>query len=391
MIDTPLDRVAQLIRGAVEHELTGDSLSLLRLPAWTRLQQADRWIELWSAHSLGTRLVTQTAARRISLSMTVTRMVPAGAYAPPFPCSVVANVGGSEAQRIAIVDGPVILNRPDRTWLEVDGPRSFVEFDLGESDGEREVTIWFPHNGQAVLHSVMSDAQLAPPAPSTRPVWLHHGSSVSHCLEAESPLSTWPQMVARSLELELTNLAIAGNAQLDPFVARTIAQQPADVITLKLGVNIINADSMRRRAFVPALHGFLDIVRAGHPTTPILVLSPIVSPAIEDIPGPTSKHPDGLFRGTPRTIVEGDGTLTLSIVRALVKDAVESRSRSDPLLWFGDGLDLLGHSDVQHLWDGLHPDQEGYDLIAERFVAHARAPATPFAAAFDKVIARPHP
>ena len=181
---------------------------------------------MWSAQSLGIRLVTVTTAHHLSLELTVTRMVPADAESPPFPCSIVAMMGGVETGRVAIVDGPVIVTKPDRTWVEVDGPRSVVEFDLGPSVGERGVTIWLPHNGATIIHEVTSDAPLHPPVPSTRPRWLHHGSSASHCLEAESPLSPWPQIVARSLDLDLTNLAIAGNAQLDPFVARTIAAEP---------------------------------------------------------------------------------------------------------------------------------------------------------------------
>ena len=165
MIVTPLDSVAGLLRGAVEFDRVGDGLAPLRLPAWTRQQQADRWIELWSAQSLGIRLVTVTTAHHLSLELTVTRMVPADAESPPFPCSIVATMGGVETGRVAIVDGPVIVTKPDRTWVEVDGPRSVVEFDLGPSVGERGVTIWLPHNGATIIHEVTSDAPLHPPRP----------------------------------------------------------------------------------------------------------------------------------------------------------------------------------------------------------------------------------
>ena len=43
---------------------------------------------------------------------------------------------------------------------------------------------------------------------------------------------------------------------------------------------------MRLRAFTPAVHGFLDTIREGHPTTPLLVVSPILCPIHEDTPGP---------------------------------------------------------------------------------------------------------
>ncbi|MCW2793432.1 MAG: hypothetical protein JWO76_2530 [Nocardioides sp.] len=44
---------------------------------------------------------------------------------------------------------------------------------------------------------------------------------------------------------------------------------------------------MRLRAFTPAVHGCLDTVRDGHPTTPLLVVSPILWPIHEDAPGPS--------------------------------------------------------------------------------------------------------
>jgi lysophospholipase L1-like esterase len=389
MIALPIERVARLIRGATEVERGANVISPLRLPRWTRAQQADRWIEFWSAQTVGVRLVTLTTARRVLLEVSVTRLVPLDATEPPFPCVIVATIGGVEVSRREIVSGPTILTHPDRTWSKIDGPRSLIELTLPEADGEREVTIWFPHNGAAVIHGVSADAPLEEPARSTQPRWLHHGSSVSHCIEAESPLGPWPQQAARTLNLELTNLAIAGNAQLDPFVARTIAAEPADIITLKLGVNVVNADSMRRRAFIPALHGFLDLIREGHPFTPIVVLTPIVSPSIEDTPGPSRKLADGRFYGTEREVADGDGTLTLRIVRMLVTAAVEERAQTDLFLWGSDGLELFSQTDAALLWDGLHPSQAGYDLIARRFVAQVRDGSSALSEAFSRIVVAP--
>lgn len=384
-----LDRVVTLLRGARDVEWIDSGLCPLRLPVWTRAEQADRWIEWWSAQTLGVRLVARTAASRLEITARITRILPPGATTPPFPASVVATIDGVVVATADIDGGPLIRTRPDRTAEHIAGPDSLIVLELGESSGEREVTVWLPHNAQTLLLSVRADRPLAAVPDVTRRRWVHHGSSVSHGLEASSPLGPWPQRAAVDLGLDLTNLSIAGNAQLDPFVARTIAATPADVITLKVGVNTINVDSMRRRAFIPALHGFLDIVREGHPRVPIVVLTPIVCPAIEDTPGPTIKHADGRYRGTPRPIVDGDGTLTLGIVRELVRDVAQARRRTDPLLWAADGLDLLGHADADRLWDGLHPDQEGYDLMAARFVERARNEQTSLGAAFAAPLAAP--
>ena len=61
---------------------------------------------------------------------------------------------------------------------------------------------------------------------------------------------------------------------------------PADLISVKIGINLVNTDLMRLRAFAPAVHGFLDTIRDGHPTTPLLVVSPILLPDPRAHPGP---------------------------------------------------------------------------------------------------------
>ena len=74
--------------------------------------------------------------------------------------------------------------------------------------------------------------------------------------------------------MELVNLGFGGSALLDPFVARTMRDTPADLISIKIGINLVNADVMRTAGVHPAVHGFLDTIRDGHPDTPLLVVSP---------------------------------------------------------------------------------------------------------------------
>ena len=102
--------------------------------------------------------------------------------------------------------------------------------------------------------------------------------SISHCVDVWRPFEAWPAMVARQHSLELTNVALAGQCQLDPFMGRVIRDAPADVISLKLGINLVNANSMTERTFGPAVHGLLDHVRDGHRGVPVLVVSPIFCP-----------------------------------------------------------------------------------------------------------------
>jgi lysophospholipase L1-like esterase len=295
-------------------------------------------------------------------------------------------VDGSVADRHELDAGILHLDYPDRT-VDIDGAPSRITFSLG-GDGAtvRDVVVWLPHTSETVVRGGSADAPVVASAPLQGPRWVHHGSSISHCLEAEGPLGPWPQQASRALRIPVTNLGFAGNALLDPFVAQTIAGLPADIITLKLGINLVNLDAMRTRTFVPATHGFLDLIRHGHPQTPLVVISSITSPVFENTPGPSRERSPGHYGGTPREELPGDGSLTIARTRDCLERVVNSRS-DDPNLYFVDGRCLLGPDDAALLYDDLHPDQTGYDLIARRFTDLAQDGDTPLGRAFGGLVA----
>jgi len=353
------------IHGALQ--LTGhpDGVAPLRLPTWTRAQQADGGIERMSGQTSGVRLRLRTAAHTIRLEATFTRTVSAAHPARPF--RLVAETA-SVACTVTLDEGTTLVETRDGDATPQPGPRSIVHFSLESAPGERVVTIWLPLAAACVVHSVRADAPLTP-CPAEGPRWLHYGSSISHGSDLHDPRGPWPQQVARELRLDLVNLGFAGNAMLDPFVARAIADAPAHLITLGIGINIVNGDAMRARTFAPAVHGFLDRVREGHPTVPVSIITAFACPIHEDSPGPTRADRSGLAAATPRDLRPGDGSLTLARTRSLLEQIVASRR--DALLYLVDGLSLLGVDDG-HLPDNLHPDQAGHDLIAARFAPHAR-------------------
>jgi lysophospholipase L1-like esterase len=160
---------------------------------------------------------------------------------------------------------------------------------------------------------------------------------------------------------------------------------PADVVSLAAGINVVGADLMRRRAFTPAVHGFLDTIRDGHPDVPLLVVTPILCPMHEETPGPSAFDVQALAQGRMGFRATGDpaevaaGKLTLQVVRTELARVV--RDRRDPHLHLLDGLALYGPADAaEHpLPDGLHPDAATHQLIGERFGALAFGPGGPFA------------
>jgi lysophospholipase L1-like esterase len=241
--------------------------------------------------------------------------------------------------------------------------------------------VWFPHNASVKVRELRidRDAHVAQPE-ETRRRWVHYGSSISQCVEAPRPTSVWSALVARRVGVDLLNLAFAGEAQLDQFVARDIRDLQVDLVSLKVGINVVTADSMRERAFVPAVHAFLDTIRDGHPTVPIVVATPIICPAVEERPGPT--HVDHLNQvyAVERTPDDSPGALSLARIRELLEGIVTARREDgDDHVFLVSGLDLFGADDVADLPDGIHPNPEGQVRIADRFERLTFGAGRPFA------------
>ncbi|MFG2304753.1 GDSL-type esterase/lipase family protein [Actinacidiphila glaucinigra] len=372
------------IRGALDLERTRAGLLPRRLPAWTRSQYPDVFMDETAALPSGVRLAFRTAARVVELELLTSVWQLAGT-SEPLPAGVVDLVvdgrraGSAPAPPGDVLHKPDLFAEPSRREAGAPGR---VRFD-GLPGAEKDVELWLPQQTRTELVGLWADAEVLPPRPTGRRRWIHHGSSISHCAAAESPTATWPALAAALAGAELLNLGLGGNAMLDPYVARTIRDLPADLISLKLGINIVNRDAFRLRSFGPAVHGFLDTVRDGHPDVPLLVVSPISCPVVETTPGPTA--PD-LSAAVPRVVAMGSpadvpcGALTLTVIRAELARIVAARAASgDRNLHYLDGRRLFGPGDVADLPDDLHPNAAGYRRMGRRFAALAFGPRGPFA------------
>lgn len=256
------------------------------------------------------------------------------------------------------------------------GPSGTARFS-GLDGLAKDIAIWLPWDETTELITLRTDAPVEVITRHAGPVWLHHGSSISHGSNAAGPSETWPAVAARATGLDLINLGLGGSALLDPFVARTIRDLAADRISIKIGINLVNADLMRLRAFVPAVHGFLDTIRDGHPDAPLLIISPILCPIQENTPGPLMPDLEAYERGELRFLATGDpagvasGQLTLAVIREQLAAIVEQRSAADPKISYLDGLSLYGPDDTaaHPLPDNLHPDAGTHRMIGARFAA----------------------
>ncbi|MFC9122268.1 GDSL-type esterase/lipase family protein [Streptomyces sp. NPDC057067] len=384
LITTPLTE--DLLRGALDLERTEHGLLPHRLPARARAQNTDGQLAMAEAQPAGVRLVLRTRATVVELDTLPTKRVYVGAPARPDGVYDLL-VDGRPAGSATVAGGNTLTIDMSTGSAEVlPGPVGTLRFD-GLSEGMKDLEIWLPHNETTELVALRTDAPVEPVPDRGRPVWLHHGSSISHGSDAASPTTTWPALAAAHGGVELINLGFGGSALLDPFTARALRDTPADLISVKLGINLVNTDAMRLRAFTPAVHGFLDTIREGHPTTPLLVVSPLLCPIHEDTPGPSAPDLRALSEGKLSFRATGDpaetaaGKLTLSVIRVELARIVEQRAAEDPHLFHLDGRELYGEADSAELPlpDALHPDAATHRRIGERFAELAFRAGGPLA------------
>ena len=216
--------------------------------------------------------------------------------------------------------------------------------------GDKTVEIWLsPAMPVAVRHIELPCSAALAKSADTRLKWVTYGSSITHCRSAGSPATTWPGVVARGKDLNLTSMGYGGQCHADPLIARLIRARSADFVSVKIGINIYGAASLGPRAFRPAILGTIATIRDGHPGTPFAVCSPIW----------------GHYRETEANAVG----LTLQQMRVEIAEAVEAfKKRGDGDIYYVDGLALFDEGLAEYLPDDLHPDAKGYQLMGENFL-----------------------
>jgi len=222
----------------------------------------------------------------------------------------------------------------------------------GQPAAKRIVELWLPPSSPVVIASLeVAEGCSARPVPDRRRRWLTWGSSLTHCVRARSAAQTWPAIVARRHDLSLTNLGFGGECHLEPMVAMFIRDQPADLISLKFGINTI-AGSVNARTYPALVTGAIQIIREKHRHTPLVLASPIGYPPHETKPNVVGYTIEGMRRDAE------------AVVRRLV-------SAGDRHLYYVNGLNLFSVEEI-HQWsaDQCHPNGEGMHVQADHWDQH---------------------
>lgn len=367
--------IARAISGCAFIETTAAGVQACHLPEWARRRSGSLWLDTLARAGTGVGVRIVTAARWVELELLFTRYAFADVVEP---ARILVEADGRTWLVDLDEDDGIVLREPE---LARRGSATTVRIQLDEAGDTRLVVVRLSQAAATEIVAIRADAPLAPATPNPRPLWLHHGSSISHGTNLVDPQAPWPHRAAEALEVNLINASFSGNALLDPFVADALSRQRVDVATFEVGINIVNWDSHIARSFVPALHGFLDRFRDRWPELPMAVITPVHCPVHEHHPGPIEIDPDGHAHATatPRP-----DALDLSAVRELIESAIGVRT--DPLLAVLDGRSLLGPGEEHLLTDGLHPGEEGTALIADRFTALAKSAKSPLGRVFAGVL-----
>lgn len=216
-----------------------------------------------------------------------------------------------------------------------------VELRAGARPADLPGIVYLPEGMRPTITSITSTAGSIAPPP-TQPRWLAYGDSIAEGWIASTPALAWPAVAGRDQGLDVCNLGYAGSARGEIVSAEHLASIPADVISISHGTNCWTRTPHSAAMMRANTHAFLEVVRQGHPTTPIVVASPVLRPDAE---------------ATPNRL-----GATLVDLRAAIEEVVEERiAAGDARLRLVRGAALLT---AEQLADGIHPGDEGHALLA---------------------------
>lgn len=213
---------------------------------------------------------------------------------------------------------------------------------LGAASPERRCVVYLPEGMQpTVLSCSAVGGEIT--SPPRQPLWVAYGDSILEGWVASEPARSWASTAARRFGLDLVNMGYAGAARGEIVSAEHVASLPAAVISITHGTNCWARVPHSAGQMQENLKAFLAIIRRAHPTTPVVVASPVVRPDAETTPNVLGASLSDL-----RNAME-------EVVRELV-------ARGDGRLVLIEGRDLLA---AHHLPDGIHPGDEGHAILAE--------------------------
>lgn len=289
---------------------------------------------------------------RFATDSAVIGVVAKGSGAPPSSHMTAIATGGVDLYVDGVYRGSAA---PDK-----EGKLS-AEWPVGKTRARREITLYLPYGRALDVRNVVLEAGAkiwpAKPFAVAKPV-VYYGSSITQGIAASNPGGTFQALLGRWLDTDFVNLGFSGNGLGEPELARAVAEIDAACFVVDFWANP-TTDLYRAR-----LPGFIDLLRAKHPDTPILVTGPYYNPS-EEVPGNAGE----------RQIEK----------RAFGREFVaQQRAAGDRQIVHVDGLEMLPRDQAEGLVDGRHANSMGFYLCAKGLEPYLRT-----ALALEKLPAKP--
>jgi lysophospholipase L1-like esterase len=206
---------------------------------------------------------------------------------------------------------------------------------------DREITLYLPLYMPVKVVGIGLDAgaeiQAPKPFALNKPI-VFYGTSITQGGCASRSGMSYEAILGRMLNVDFVNLGFSGNGMGEPELARTVASIDAAAFVLDFAQNNPTVESLKK-VYQP----FVEMIRSKHPDTPIFVITPIYS-------AHESWSPDARLDG----------------MRALIRQVGAQRiATGDKNLQIVEGTDLIGQSRGDGLVDGTHPNDLGFQWMAE--------------------------
>ncbi len=214
----------------------------------------------------------------------------------------------------------------------------------------RDIVVYLPLYMPAKVLSIglEDDAKVekAKPFAVAKPV-VFYGTSITQGGCASRSGMSYQAILGRKLNLDFVNLGFSGNGKGEPEVAKAVAELDPSVFVLDFSANNESVESVRA-VYAP----FVETLRAKHPDTPIVCISLIATS------GEVYNDQTRLLRRGMREVISG-----------VVKSRIAA---GDSHISFIDGTDLLGFSQLDGVVDGTHPNDLGFQWMADGISSRLR-------------------
>lgn len=209
--------------------------------------------------------------------------------------------------------------------------------------GLRQVCLYLPLYQAIAVEAIGidDDARIEPPAPfaAEKPV-VYYGSSITQGGCSSRPGLSYQAILSRTLNLDFVNLGFSGNGKGEPEVAKFMAEIDASCFVLDFAQNVATAAELGE-VYLP----FIETVRAAHPATPMICVTPIWADSEFISQGAVEK-------------LEGQR----DVVRAAVAQRLAAGDRHIRCV---EGPEILGPDLSYGFVDGVHPNDLGFMSMAE--------------------------